>query len=204
MQGEQTDDDLALGTPKAANPEVDLILKLGFSIEGLVIQVNNLLKGLIVITYFTCVVKFTLTAYQCVSLLTLNDTFQAPNKPMYIAIMFSGCLIYLIRLHFIMKSGQQLGVRIKQSKRAFEDYCLAQGGSTQLKYQSSNIFFVLQQRLGIDCPIAPFYLFNVNSRTFFATLATVVTYLVILIKLRGAATSDSVSIVNGNPTTCLP
>ena len=197
----QTDDHLAVGTPNAANPEVDLILKLGFGIEGLVIQVNNLLKGLTVITYFTCVVKFTITAYQCVSILTLNDTFQAPNKPMYIAMMFFGCLIYLVRLYFIMKSGQQLGVSIKQSKRALEDYCLAQGDSTQFKYPISNTFFVLQQRLGIDFPIAPFYLFNVNSRTFFATLATVVTYLVILKKLRGAETSNSIAIVSGNSTT---
>ena len=42
-------------------------------------------------------------------------------------------------------------------------------------------------------PISPYSVFGVNNKTFCATLATVVTYIVILIKLRGLGNSKVAS-----------
>ena len=140
-------------------------------------------------SYITSVALFTIIAYIFVTLVTVNATFQGQGKELYSSALFIMCLLYLVRLHFIMKSGQRLGYKMKQSKRVLEDTLLVQGASAKHKHPNIHKIMVLQQRLGIDGPISPYNVVTIGSRTFYATLATVLTYIVILIKLRGSTQS---------------
>ena len=187
----QNVENLPLDLNDGENYQTNAMLEIGFSIEKLVKRINNTLKGLIMTSYITSVALFTIISYMFVTLVTINDTFQGQGQELYSSALFLMCLLYLVRLHFIMKSGQRLGCKMKQSKRVLEDTLLVQGASAQHKHPNIHKVLVLQQRLGIDSPISAYNVLTIGSRTFYATLATVLTYIVILIKLRGSTQSTN-------------
>ena len=93
-----------------------------------------------------------------------------------------------------MASGQELSVKVKRSRRTLEDaiiegnlVCVGNNG------QCDKVD-ILRKRLEVYqylCPIAPCAVFTLNTKTFCTTLASVITYIVILIKLRGVETSKA-------------
>ena len=86
-----------------------------------------------------------------------------------------------------MNSGQRLGNSVAQSKRALEEYTLAHKSSFQLTIQNSTKLKILQKRLDIYQlvhPISPYSVFSLNRKTFYSTVALIITYIVVLIKLR--------------------
>ena len=107
-----------------------------------------------------------------------------------------------------MASGQKLSVKVKRSRRTLEDAiiegnlaCVGNNG----EYDKIDI---LRKRLEIYqylCPIAPYAVFTLNTKTFCTTLASVITYIVILIKLRGVETSKATTeaILANNTTNLL-
>ena len=94
-----------------------------------------------------------------------------------------------------MNSGQRLGNCVAQSKRALEDYTLAHESAFQLTAQYSTKLKVLQKRLDtyqLVHPISPYSVFNLSRKTFYSTLALIITYIVVLIKLREPKQGDKV------------
>ena len=92
-----------------------------------------------------------------------------------------------------MNSGQQLSFKVKQSRRAFENNIMLKefNGTNDESKQKS---FILQRRLETYqylSPISPYGVFGLNNKTFCATLATIISYVVILIKLRGVESPKS-------------
>ena len=123
--------------------------------------------------------------YHIVSSLGLNNIISGKLKFLQI---IGGCFaaaMYLVRFYSLMNSGQQLSIKVKQSRRAFENNIILNGYIETKDTCKQN---VLQKRLEVYqyvSPISPYALFGLNNKTFYATLATIISYIVILIKLRG-------------------
>ena len=176
--------------------ENGLVIDIGLEIEKLIKTANKASQGLIMTFYSSTLMYLIIILFQMVSNLTLNDVHTDKNKIVIASICIFILVMYLIRLHILMKSGQVLANRIQQSRIALEDNIISQETSSKRKEGSCNKLFVLRKRLQVYqwlYPIAPYSVFTLSSRTFFATLATILTYIVVLIKLRSAQTSNALS-----------
>ena len=126
-----------------------------------------------------------------VSTVGINEGHSAINKMLWFTVMISGTIMYLVRLNFIMKSGQTLENKIRNAKRSL-DHLLFNVQLAKMKKDEVNKLTVLRERLdSYQClpPIRPYSVFSLNNKTFCATLTTTVTYMVILIRLRSVGTS---------------
>ena len=91
-----------------------------------------------------------------------------------------------------MASGQALSIKVKRSKRTLEDAIIEGNLASVGNSGECDKVYILRKRLEMYqylCPIAPYAVFTLNTKTFCTTLASVITYIVILIKLRGVETS---------------
>ena len=142
--------------------------------------------------YTSSLISITILSFQLVSNLGLNELHEGENRMALAATCFFAVLMYLFRLHILTKSGHNLGNKIRKSVRVLEDGIISKRISSQLKEESCNKLFVLRKRLEVYqylSPIAPYSVFSLNHRTFCATLATVLSYILVLLKLRGVETS---------------
>lgn len=137
----------------------------------------------------------------------LNDSSREIWQYAYGVANISVALMFLLRIYSLMDSGQQLAVQIKQSRRGLEDLMINQDAPGSLNESSSNKLCVLRKRLEVYQylnPISPYAVFGLSNRAFCGTLASIVTYIIVLIKLRGIETSQSSSgldTVNGTALT---
>ena len=69
--------------------------------------------------------------------------------------------------------------------------------------KSTDEISLLQRRLEVYNylhPISPHSIFGLSNRTFCGTLATIITYIVVLVKVRGVETSKTSNYTNINQT----
>jgi len=107
--------------------------------------------------------------------------------------------MHLIRMYIIMESAQELGNEIKKTKRVLEDVIIRQNNNSANELRNANKIFVLRDRLEsyqLLPPVSPFSVVSLGHRTFWATLATILTYIIVLIKIRGLETSKTCPIPN--------
>ena len=67
---------------------------------------------------------------------------------------------------------------------------------SKLNEEEVNKITILRSRLEsyqLIPPITPYGIFSLNNRTFVATLATMITYIVVLVKLRGFGDATNIS-----------
>ena len=96
-----------------------------------------------------------------------------------------------------MNSGQSLSDTIKKSRIVFEDAFLSPATlMDNLGLQNYYKMKLLQSRLSSESLIAPFSVFTISNRTLLATVATIVSYIVILIKLRGVEEPSNTTLKN--------
>ena len=101
--------------------------------------------------------------------------------------------MYLVRLNFMMKAGQVLGNTIKESKRTLEEL-LIQIPPSKLNEDEINSLTILRNRLETYqylSPVTPYSIFSLNNRTFYSTMAIMITYMVVLVKLRFVGNSSN-------------
>ena len=170
------------------NVDMGELIELGLMIQTTVRKTNKTFREFIATSYVCSVISLTLSMFVVVANLTLNEE---QNLDFITGIFFCECLVCLVRLYYLMSSGEFLANKIKQSKRVLEEVGIFQEISSEnCKHQTYyKTYYVLQQRLNIDHPIAPFSIFTTNNKTFVVTITTIITYIVILIKLRGTETS---------------
>ena len=85
-----------------------------------------------------------------------------------------------------MINGQYLSIQMNGARMALVDFRKNhEVPLTQFDFQRFYKMELLQNQLGNGAPIAPFSIFNLSIKTFVATLATIITYIVILIRMRG-------------------
>ena len=96
----------------------------------------------------------------------------------------------------MIKAGQRIGVKVKQSSRVLGDVMINQFKEDSLCERPNNKLSVLRERLGVyhyRQPISPCSVFGLGNKTFCATLATVITYIVVLVKLKDVGMSTTLS-----------
>lgn len=174
--------------------ENELVIDIGLEIEKVIRTANQATQGLIMACYINFLFSLTVMSFSLVSVLTLNAAYANENRVVVAGMCIFAFLMYLIRLYILMNSGQILLNRIKQSKLSLEDTIMSQETPSKMKKDRCNKLFVLRKRLEVYLflhPIAPYSVFTLSSKTFYATLATILTYIVVLIKLRGSDTSNT-------------
>ena len=156
------------------------------------------------IFYIYTVVGITLIAFSGMSNLSLI-TYDM-DKSVFILVI--ACLLIeimlVLRLYSMMKSGQILTCAIKSSSEKIEDILIRVPVSKPYK-DIRNRTTILKNKLGTYQsvpPITAYSVISLNNKTFFGTLATMITYMVILMKLRGmeAASNSSFPIGRANET----
>ena len=98
-----------------------------------------------------------------------------------------GVAMYLMRFYYVMNSGEQLAAKIKQSRRALEDALINEVSPCSLTENDKYKLSALRRRLEAYqhlYPISPYSVFSLSNKTFCATLATTITYIIVLIKWR--------------------
>ena len=164
------------------------IFDLGLSVEKLIINANRTTRGLITTSYFGSVTSCIMIAFQLATNCGEKDWQENIHRIVIITAYICATLMYLTRIRFMMVSGEKLGNAIIQSKRDLEDYCITHEETFKLTKPVSNKLLVLQKRLNFYqfvSPITPYGVLNLSRKTFYSTLAVIITYIVVLIKLRG-------------------
>ena len=144
--------------------------------------------------------------FQMVSNVSLNEIHTSRNRFIWFILCVVGVIMYMVRLNFLMKSGQRLGREITESKRALEEL-LSQIPQSKINEKEQNRMTLLKNRLDIYQflpPITPYSVFSLNNRTFYATLATMITYMVALLKLRGTGNSSDIQPLHEMTNVTLP
>ena len=134
--------------------------------------------------------------FQIVAHLGLNDVLTGSKKYSIVIALSFGVVMYLMRFYSLMKSGQQLSIKVKLSRRMLEDVFINEEKVFNLPKKGNDKLSVLRKRLEVYQylnPISPYAVFGLSNRTFCATLATTITYIVVLIKLRGLESSNTFS-----------
>ena len=190
--------DMTSKTKIQSNKELkygDGIVELGLQLEHLIIATNHATQGFIATIFTSHILCLVLICYQVVSALGLNEATTGVLKILQVASGSFAAVMYLVRLYSLMNAGQQLSVKVQQARRTFENKIILED-SKRINEEYKHKSHMLQKRLEMYqyvAPISPYSVFGVNNKTFCATLATVVTYMVILIKLRGVVNSKVAS-----------
>ena len=179
--------------------ENETVVKVGLKLEKLIPAANNGFSGLILTFYLSTVSSLIAISFQFVVAIGLNSVLMGNKKYIFAGGLFLLIVMYIVRMYMIMRSGQGLAVQIKHSRRLLEEVMIRQEDSNEVPHCCSNKTFILRKRLElyeIFHPISPFSIFSVNIKTFCATLATIFTYIILLMKLRGIETSKTCTAFN--------
>ena len=183
-----------LHTDKLLEPEkisfsglkINNVIEIGVGSEKLIGRVNKAIQGLVMSCYIYSLFAIVVMAFQMVSNISLNEVHTPANRILWVSICLLGTIMYLVRLNFMMKAGQSLGNTINLSRRTLEDLII-QTPPSKLKEEEVNILTILRKRLEAYQylpPITPYSVFSLNNRTFYSTMTIMITYMVVLIKLR--------------------
>ena len=180
---------------------------MGLKVERLITTANCATQGLIMTFFASTIACLIIICFQLVAHLGLNDVFTGIKKTSMVTGLCFVIVMYLMRFYSLMKSGQLLTIKIKQVRRTLEDSLIQQDAPFNLTDKSSDKLSVLRKRLEVYqylSPISPYAVFGLSNRAFCATLATTVTYIIVLIKLRGmesSKTDSTIDTVNKTLTT---
>ena len=165
---------------------MDQVVDLGLHLESVLRVAANTLEKMIAVSYFTSAISLTITSFVLLTQLTVNEIEYDAQYYGFSTFYFFLCLLFYVRLYYLMITGQYLITQMKDAKISLEDYRLNQEVSlSEFNFQKYYKMELLQDRIGNDSPIAPFSIFSLSIKTFVATLATILTYIFILIKMRG-------------------
>ena len=183
------------------------ILEIGLKLENIIVATNVSTQGLIAVFFASSISVLTTFCFQIVSTLGLNHLGTENIRNVHVSALSFGVMLYLLRFHRLMNSGQRLLMKVKQSKRALENNIIGIKSTFSFSHESNNSLSVLRKRLEVYQylpPMSPFGIFSLSNKTFYATLATIISYIIILIKLRGADTSKSSNDLSSFNSTTVP
>ena len=101
------------------------LIEIGIETEKLIVQLNAALQGLIMTCYIHSLYTIIFMAFHMMFNVCLNNVHTAENKSIGFVICMLSIIMYLIRLRFLMNSGECLGNKIKESRRTLQDLVIA-------------------------------------------------------------------------------
>ena len=173
----------------------DDVIEIGLKVEGLIVTANFATQGLIMTSCMGSISCLIVFCFLLVANVGLNDLQTGVKLALIVVAYILAVLMYLMRIYGLMASGQHLGTKVKLSRRALENFIIDNDIPCYMNEKSSKKISVLRERLETYqylSPISPYSVFQLNTRTFCATLATIITYIIVLLKLRGVETSKSI------------
>ena len=163
-------------------------------VEQTLLTAKDGFSGIVLTFYVGTVGCLIINSFMFVGTIGLNETLAGNIRLIFAGALFLSVLMHLMRLYMIMDAAQNLGNEIKQAKRVLEEFMIRQDINSSNELRNTNKIFVLRKRLEmyqLFPPISPFSVVSLGHRNFCATLATIITYIVVLIKLRGLETSQT-------------
>ena len=152
------------------------MLSLGCSLMEVIKEMNDSLTGIIVNTYFTCLVVATATLYSSSTILFERSfvlvLFSAAN--------FCVSLLTINRLIWITDCGYRLTLSMKKCTYHIERFKVSETGVDKDDFQ----LLKEEMRYYMEAPITPFSAFSVSTSTLLGAFGTIVTYLIVLLQFK--------------------
>ena len=146
---------------------------------------NVALAGLIVNTYFTCLLLSTATLYNA-----SNIFFNHEFSDIYLSSLacFSISVLSIGRLVWLTTSGHNLEVAMKECAHKLDRFKFKKNNLDSTEVQ------LLRQDLRYYCesPITPFSAFSLSNGTLVGTFATIATYLIVLIQFKASEVAPNI------------
>ena len=162
------------------NINEEALISICTMLINVVRKLNKSLSGLILNTYFNCLLMSTTTLYASLSIF-LNE-YRDAEIYLACAAYFSIAVLSIGRLFWLTNSGYNLSVAMKGCAHKLDRF----------KFKDNTIdaneIQLLRQDLRYYCdsPITPFSAFSLSNGTLIGTCATIVTYLIILIEFKAS------------------
>ena len=177
---------------KSGSFENDMVIDIGMEIERLISTANRATQDFIMVFCVSSIANLIIACFHIVAILWLSNSLKVSRKTALVTAFIFAVIMYLVRFYNLMKAGQRLGAKIKRSSRALGDVMIM--NQDMLDEKTKNKLSVLRERLEVyryRQPISPYSVFGLGTKTFCATLATVITYMVCLVKLRDLGSSKT-------------
>ena len=153
------------------------ILSQGSNLLQVVKEMNISLPGMIVNTYFSCLVVATATLYSSSTIL-----FDRSHDVLIILSIANLCIstLTISRLVWLTDGGHRLSLSMKNCIYHLERLKITKGGVDEDDFQ------LLKEDLRYYCedPITPFSAFSVSTNTLLGAFGTIVTYLIVLLQFK--------------------
>ena len=192
--------------PSSVTPPVQSfdLIDLGLRIERLVLAANQPTQGLAMIFFIVSIASLVVYCYMIIAYVGLSDMQEYTEKYMLPTCHSLIVILFLSRIYSIMASGQRLTVKVKQSKSALEDNIIKRDMSSIANKIQLDKVYLLYRRLEVYqylSAIEPYAIFTLSNKTFCAVLGSTITYMVVLLKLRGLETCKGPTVAILNNTT---
>ena len=174
----------------------DIVIEIGIEIERLINTANRATQDFIMVFCASSIANLIIASFHIVAILGWNDSLKEYRKPSLVTAFSCAVLMYLVRVYNLIKAGQRIGVKVKKSSRTLGEVMINQVKPYCLCDKPNNKLSLLRERLEVyhyRQPISPYSVFGLGTKTFCATIATVITYIVVLVKLKDLGTSNGLS-----------
>ncbi len=171
-----------LGNLLESHPNKKIVVNLGFAMCDIVGAANVAIQPLLLFLFVNFLFLLTMHMYSGLS----SFFFQSSNFGIIQNIFYlSICTLSFWTLSLLCRHGQLVQDSRAKAKKALgmAIRSMADCGNDPLLTQ----MHLLKENLGQPNPIAPYSMFGLNNASFLTTLATIVTYLIVLLQFRGAA-----------------
>ena len=165
------------------------ILSLGSNLLEVVKEMNISLPGMIVNTYFSCLVVATATLYNSSTIF-----FDRNHDILYLLSIANLCIstLTISRLVWLTDGGHKLSLSMKNCTYHLERFKSTKGGVDEDDFQ------LLKEELKYygEAPITPFSAFSVSTNTLLGAFGTIVTYLIVLLQFKVSEPDKKMAMTN--------
>ena len=163
------------------------IVSNGFVMVAAVKNLRVTFSGMIMNTYFVCVLVTTCAIYSSSSIILLREF--TTGLLLYSASMFLVACLYIGRLVWLTSVGQNLSNSMKKC-----GYQLDRFKPNDKKMDERELDLLRQDiRYHSESPIAPFSFFTLSNSTLLGAFGTIVTYLIVLLQFKISEYSSTAS-----------
>ena len=178
--------------------DIDIILEIGINSCNVIRKFNKAFSSIIFCAYGGNLINATSTVYVAYHCLFLGKMTHARLIWGLKSTFFVG--LCLARLFVLTISAHSLGQNIKDLKQTFDVYLTytkheqhSRNDFDDKQLQEKKIQLLKDALLDNDPPISPYGYFSLTGGTFLSTLATILTYLIVLIQFKLANISEEES-----------
>ena len=153
------------------------VASIGFQLMKVVKTMNTTFEGMLMNSYFVCLLSSTCTLYSSLTVLFDRSYYQlCLNSAAY----FTIAMMTISRLVSVTWRCHNLAESMKKCAHQLDRFLVSKDENDTKETQ------LLKEELRYHCeaPIAPFSAFSVTTSTFVGTFGTIITYLIVLLQFK--------------------